>query len=83
MSLRLKMVVNSVKRCADSEGKIYQEEVSLSVVYGPGGSINQQWSQWTPCGTLNFTVSNPGALGKVLPGEFYFIDLVPTDKDGI
>jgi hypothetical protein len=82
MALRLKMVVNTVKRQADNNGDISQEEITLSAVYSDKeGSPNKMWSKYTPCGNLSFTVSNPVALGQVLPGQFYLIDLVQCDKD--
>ncbi len=82
--LRLKMVVNSVKKVCDGNGAISQEEVGLNAVYdSKEGSANAQWSKWTPCGSLTMTISNPQAFDKVLPGQFVFVDLIPTDKDGI
>lgn len=79
--LRLKMCVNSVKRHADGNGDITQEEIQMSAVYGADGTANKQWSKWTPSGSLSFTVSNPEAFGKVLPGQFIFVDLSLTTKD--
>jgi hypothetical protein len=82
--LRLKMVVNTVKRCADQSGEISSEEITMSAVTSSKeGSANSQWSKWTPCGSLSFHVNNQAALGKVLPGQFYYVDLVPTDKDSL
>lgn len=81
--LRLKMSVSSVKRVADAQGNIQSEEIGLNAVYGPEGSPNAQWSKWTPMASLSMTVNNPAAFGKVLPGQFFFVDLIPTDKDGI
>ena len=81
--LRMKMSVASVKHVCDPEGKIAQEEIELMAVYGKEGTANAQWSKWTPTGNLRFTVSNPDAFKKVLPGQFFFVDLVPTDKEGI
>jgi hypothetical protein len=81
--LRLKMSVSSVKRVANSEGNITQEEISLSVVYGKEGSANAKWSKWTPSGQLTMLVSNPDAFGKVLPGQFVFVDLTLTDKESV
>lgn len=84
MSLRLKMVVNTVKRCASDTGEIQSEEITLSAVYSDKeGAPNKQWSKWTPCGNLSFTVTNPAALGKVLPGQFYFVDLVQCERESI
>lgn len=80
--LRLKMVCNTVKRCADNSGDVGSEEITASAVYSnKEGSANAQWSKWTPCGALSFTVSNPRAFGKMLPGQFFFLDITPTDKD--
>jgi len=82
--LRLKMVVNTVARYADASGEIQSEEITLSAVHSDKeGSANKQWSQWTPAGQLKFTVNNRAALGQVLPGQFYYIDLVSTDKDSL
>lgn len=82
--LRLKMVVNTVKRSAGQDGNTISEEITMSPVYSDKeGSANKQWSQWTPCGQLGFTVNNPAAFGKVLPGQFYYVDLTPTDKDSL
>lgn len=81
--LRLKMNVQSVKRIADGEGHITGEEIELSAVYGKDGTANAQWSKWTPFGHLKFTVSNPDAFGKLLPGGFVFVDLSPAEKDSI
>jgi hypothetical protein len=82
--LRLKMMVNTVKTVHDNEGEPYQQELALSAVYSnKDGSANAQWSKWTPSASLTMTVSNPAAFGKVRPGQFLFVDLIPTDKDGI
>jgi hypothetical protein len=81
--LRLKMSVSTVKRIADGQGLIISEEISLSAVYGPEGSPNAQWSKWTPSAQLSMTVNNPEAFGKLLPGQFMFVDLTPCEKESI
>jgi hypothetical protein len=82
--LRLKMCVGAVKRCADNKGDILSEEIQLNAVYdSKPESANAQWSKWTPNAQLTMTISNPGAFGKVLPGQFVFVDLTPTDKDSL
>jgi hypothetical protein len=83
-ALRLKMLVNSVKKVCDSKGDVSQEELGLNAVYSnQEGSANAQWSKWTPCASLTMTISNPLAFGKVLPGQFIFVDLTLTDADSI
>jgi hypothetical protein len=82
--LRLKMLVNSVKTVHGSDGEPQQQELALSAVYSnKEGSANSQWSRWTPSASLTMTVSNPAAFGKVLPGQFVYVDLIPTDKDAV
>lgn len=82
--LRMKMLVGSVKKVCGSDGEVSQEEVSLNAVYSnKEGSANAQWCKWTPSASLNFTISNPQAFGKVLPGQFLFVDFIPTDKDSL
>jgi hypothetical protein len=82
--LRLKMSVDSVKSVADNNGNKTQEELSLNAVYSnEEGSANKQWCKWTPVANLTMTISNPLAFGKVLPGQFVFVDLTPCEKDSI
>lgn len=82
-TLRLKMTINSVKKNTDGNGNVTSEEIHLSAVYGLEGSPNAQWSKWTPSASLTMQVNNPEAFDKVRPGQFMFVDLIPTDKDGI
>lgn len=82
--LRLKMVVNTVRRDVNEKNEVYAEQITLSAVYSDKeGAANKAWSQWTPAGDLKFQVNNPAAFNKVLPGEFYYVDLIPTDKDSL
>jgi hypothetical protein len=81
---RLKMVVNTVKRSANDSGEIQSEEITLSAVASSKeGSVNAQWSKWTPFCNLSFTVNNPNVFGRILPGQFYYVDLERCDKDAL
>ncbi len=81
MSLRMKASVTSLKKVADSTGEITAEEFMLQAVYAESGP-NRQWCKWTPHINFSFTVSNPDAFGKLLPGQFVHIDITPTTIDG-
>jgi hypothetical protein len=82
--LRLKMNVNSVKSVADNNGDKVQEEIGLNAVYSSdANSANAQWSKWTPSASLTMSISNPLAFGKILPGQFVFVDITPCEKDSI
>lgn len=78
--LRMKAQISSIKHIHDHEGTKQSEEVSLTAVYASEGP-NKQWCKWTPYIKFDFTISNPGAFGAVQPGEFFYIDLIPTIKD--
>lgn len=79
---RLKMVVNTVSRSAGSDGEIQSEEITLSAVTSDKeGAVNKQWSKWTPYGQLKFTVNNSAVFGRLLPGQFYYVDLEQCEKD--
>lgn len=80
-TLRLKMLVESVGQQTDNEGNLVQENITLNAVHGKEGTVNNQWSKWTPSGRLAFSVTNPAAFGKAVIGQFYFVDLIPTTKD--
>lgn len=81
-TIRAKMSVSSVTRNADNVGNISSETVTLNAVYG-GSDENKQWSKWTPSGSLTLTINNSDAFGRLLPGQFYFVDMIPTDIKGI
>lgn len=83
-SVRCKFYCNSVAQTAsqpnaqrpEGAGKVMQEQITLSPVYG---DENKPWSQFTPCGSMSLTITNPDALGSFVPGEVYFIDISPAD----
>ncbi len=81
MSLRMKATVSSLKKVSNEKGEITAEEFTLQAVYGESGP-NKQWCKRTPCINFSFTVSNPDAFGRLLPGQFVHIDITPTTIDG-
>jgi len=50
------------------------EGVELQPVYGDG-KANDQWSEATPSGKLEMTISVKGAQGKFEPSKEYFLDI--------
>lgn len=74
-------MVQSVRKVVGTGGGIDQEEIGLHAVYGPTGTVNAQWSRWTPSASVQFTISNPDAFDKVLPGQYYYLDFIATTQD--
>ncbi len=51
------------------------ESVEFMPVVGPG---NEEWSKWTPSGSLKLQINNPKAVGAIEVGKDYFIDISPA-----
>lgn len=56
------------------------ENVQLNPVYTEDfDNPNKEWSKWTPGGSLQLNISNPGAQGRTKPGREYFVFVVEAD----
>ena len=64
---RCKMVVNTVLACVNSE------QINASPVTD-GTPEDNSFSQWTPSGSLDLTISNPDLMGKIKPGAKFYGD---------
>lgn len=53
------------------------ENVSLSAVTD-GSEENKSFATATPCATLNMSIDNPAAQGKLEQGKEYYIDIAPA-----
>lgn len=78
--LRAKMQVDSVTRDLNEAGEVTSEQVKLSAVYGPEGSGNADWAQWTPYAALEMNITNPSAFGKLASGQEFYVDFTPAEK---
>ena len=76
-TLRAKFRINTVTREIDSRGEVSNETVNLTAVSGSSDE-NKQWCKWTPNGSINLTINNPDAIGKLTSGHEYFIDFIPA-----
>lgn len=85
--IRAKMFVNTVSKIesghqSDPGYNLRQQEVKLNAVYSSkDGSANAKWAKATPCGTLQLTIDNPSAHDILKAGQYYYVDLIPCDKD--
>jgi hypothetical protein len=85
--IRAKMFVNVANRAehgshSGPEHNLHQEVVKLHAVYSDKeGSPNKAWAKATPSGTLELTIDNPAAQGVLRPGQFYYVDLIPCERD--
>ena len=72
--MRAKMKVSSV------EATEYGEVIKAAPVCGEGGfglngeSEDNTFARFTPSGSLSLTVNNPDLLGKIKPGQKFYVD---------
>lgn len=85
MSIRAKFTITSVLHSTDGAGNKTQEQITASAVMtrSDESEVNKQWSKWTPYGELKLHISNPGAFDRMRPGQYFFVDLTPCEKDSI
>lgn len=81
-NLRAKVRIGWVTKEHDKEGNQISERVTASAVYSDDpASENKQWSQWTPAFTLDMTITNPGAFGKAVAGDEFYLDFTKVAKE--
>ena len=53
-----------------------QEDVKLDVVYSDDpDDPNRSWSEATPSGALELTITNKDAIGKLKVGQEYYVEI--------
>jgi len=43
-----------------------------------GADENNTYAKFSPSATCEITVTNPALIGKLNPGEFYYVDFTPV-----
>lgn len=66
-------------RCDKAEAGQDSDQIALQAVYSSSASApNNQWSKWTPSGSLHLTITNPPARGMFEHGEEYDVIVRPA-----
>jgi len=68
--------------CTTIQSKDWGEEVRLYAVHGNDDKDNEennQFSEATPSGNLEMTISNPAAKGFFKEGKDYYLDFTEAD----
>ncbi len=60
--------------------KKISEQVFAMPVYG-NGTENASFSDATPCGQLNLTITNPSAFGFFQSGKEFYLDFTSANSD--
>jgi hypothetical protein len=56
-------------------GNMHQETITLHAVTG---KENEEWSRYTPSGSVTIAITNPEAQGRFEPGKDYLIRFEPA-----
>lgn len=72
------MAVRAKFRCQYVAEHDTDETVYFVPVYEDQG-VNKRWSEATPAGTLQMTITNKGARGAFTAGKEYYVDITQAD----
>lgn len=75
------MTVRAKFKCVEVHDKGSVRQVFMAPVYSSDkASDNYSWSQATPSGKIEMTITNPAAYGQFEVGTEYLIEFVPYPK---
>jgi hypothetical protein len=57
-----------------------EHRVRLSAIQSKEVPEDLGFTKFTPCGTLEATISNPAALAQLSVGGYYYLDLSPVPE---
>jgi len=76
-SIQAKVSVTAVKVNGEGENK-YSEEVYMHPVYG-NGEENKSYSEATPSGAIQLTITNKNAWGFFVEGKEYYVNFTQAN----
>jgi hypothetical protein len=82
-NMRAKMAVDAVEIYRNTTGtqseKIKFHAVAKKDGYpSDGKDENNTYALYSPSAALEITITNPDLIGKINPGEFYYVDFTPV-----
>lgn len=83
--MRAKFKASTVSEIKNpTTGEKESESVYMFAVYSSDPeSENAKWAKWTPAGSLNITINNPGAFGILKANQEYFLDFTPVEGERV
>ena len=78
-NMRAKMTVMRVERWNGGD-KITMNAVAAKSYPEDGSDEDNTYAKFSPSGELTLTIANPALIGKIQPGETYYLDFVPVTK---
>ena len=79
-TMRAKFRVTKVERFEESD-RVMMTPVCKSGAYPPDGSDEDNtFAKFSPSGELTLSITNPNLVGKIVPGEKYYLDFTPVPE---
>lgn len=78
-SMRAKLVVSQITRFAGSE-QVKFVAVAAKSYPADGSDEDNTYAKYSPSADLSISITNPALLGKLNPGEAYYVDFTEVPK---
>lgn len=82
--MRAKFQVNKIERFAGYNGEPGQDKITANAVAAKvyptdGSDEDNTYAKFSPSGELTLTIANPSLVGKIEPGQKFYLDFTPAD----
>lgn len=76
--MRAKFQVNKVEQFQGSD-RITANAVASKAYPADGTDEDNTYAKFSPSGDLTLTIANPTLIGKIEPGQKYYLDFTPAE----
>lgn len=77
-TMRAKMQVQKVDRFVGGD-RITMNAVAAKTYPADGSDEDNTYAKFSPGGELSLTIANPALIGKIEPGQKYYLDFTPAE----
>lgn len=77
-SMRAKMQVKKVERF-NGQDNIHLNAIAAPSYDADGLHEDQTYAKFTPMAELTMSITNPALLGKIEPGQKFYLDFTPAE----
>lgn len=86
-TMRAKMVVTEVNRTGYQNGPDFQMQDRIKLVAvaaksypADGSDEDNTYAKFSPSGELSLSIANPSLVGKIQPGQKFYVDFTLAEK---
>lgn len=83
--MRAKFQVSKIERFAGYGGQPGQDKITCNAVAAKaypadGSDEDNTYAKFSPSGALELTIANPNLVGKIEPGQKFYLDFTPAPE---